>query len=122
MRSTCRQSASDDINRGAVVNVYQYCRRWISSFILVMGAVAAAGPIGAPAGNQTCAFDISPQELGTALRAFAYTSHQQVVFEDSAVRGKRSPPLKGDYTAYEALDRLLEGSGLSVQAGQSGLF
>lgn len=90
---------------------------------IAMGAlIAFAQGVPAYAQQQTYSFDIPAQDLGSALRAFARASRQQVTFDDRAVRGKRTSALKGSYTAEQALDILLRGSGLAAQRGRSGLF
>src|SRR5438552_19029718 len=71
--------------------------------------------------DSTYTFDIPSQDLGSALRAFARASHQQVAFKDEVVAGKHNEPLRGGYTLADALSRLLKGSGLTVEKGQSGL-
>ena len=97
--------------------------RHLSFCSMVFAALLAwAVPGAAQAEDQTYVFDIPVQQLGDALRAFARASHHQVTFEDHVVMGKRNAPLKGKYTAQEALGQLLGGSGLSAQVGESGLF
>ncbi len=96
------------------------------SILLSCATITASMTFGYPslllAQEQLHAFDIPAQELDSALRAFARASLQQVVFEDDAVKGKRSVAVKGEFTARDALDRLLGGSGMKVRAGESGLL
>lgn len=66
--------------------------------------------------------DIPAQDLGSALRAFARSTNQQVTFASADVRGKQAPAVKGRYTVPAALDILLSGSGLVVQNGHSGVL
>lgn len=100
-----------------------FLRKRILCSAAATGALLAfAQSIPAYAQEQTYAFDIPAQDLGPALRDFARASRQQVVFDEDAVRGKRSVALKGPFTARTALDRLLRGSGLGVSRGTSGLF
>ncbi|MDG2535362.1 TonB-dependent receptor [Sphingomonas sp. HITSZ_GF] len=84
----------------------------------------AAFAQGVPVCAQTIAyhFDIPAQDLGKALKAFARTTRQQVSFDAGSVRGKSAPALKGEFTSEAALARLLEGSGLVVQRGRSGIY
>lgn len=67
-------------------------------------------------------FDIPAQPLGDALQAFARASRQQVSFDGAALSGKNSGELSGSFTAEEALDRLLEGTGLDFQRGAQGVW
>lgn len=90
---------------------------------IAAGALTALAPAApAYAQQQTYNFDIPTQDLGSALRVFARASRQQVTFDDGAVRAKRAPALRGSYTAEQALDLLLSGSGLTAERGRSGLF
>jgi iron complex outermembrane receptor protein len=84
-------------------------------FLLALPAIVIAQ-------EQSFSFDIPAQALGSALRAFAHESRQQVVFENKTVEGKQSAAIKGTYTALDALARLLAGTGLSAQKGASGLY
>ncbi|MDT9600990.1 TonB-dependent receptor domain-containing protein [Sphingosinicella rhizophila] len=83
-------------------------------------AVAAPAPLLAQ--QQTYAFDIPAQDLGSALRNFAQVSRQQVTFSGALVRGKRGNAVSGTYTAPQALDRLLAGTGLSVRRAVRGVL
>jgi len=67
----------------------------------------------AVAAEQTHRFDIEPQPLSSALEVLARQGCVKTFFPDSAVAGKRSKGLKGDYTAREAINRLLAGTGLN---------
>lgn len=98
------------------------CRSFLLSCATISVAIATAYPPLLQAQEQLHAFDIPAQDLGSALRAFARASLQQVAFEDDAVKGKRSVAVQGNFTARAALDRLLSGSGLSVRTGESGLL
>lgn len=85
-----------------------------------MLAVVAASPVVAQ--TQAYRFDIPPQTLASALKAYGTVANQQIVFTDDIVKGRTSPPLQGEYTADEALSRLLKGSGLSVKRTASGVL
>jgi len=92
-----------------------------------IGAALAAVALfahGVPACAQamTVQFDIPAQDLGAALKAFARTAHRQLSFDARAVRGKRSPLLRGTFAPEDALARLLAGSGLVAQNGRSGVI
>ena len=72
--------------------------------------------------QQATSFNIPAQDLGAALRAFAQESGVQVIFDGDALRGKRSPALKGSYTADAALSALLRGSGMAAHRNAEGVF
>jgi outer membrane receptor protein involved in Fe transport len=58
------------------------------------------------------AFDIPPQPVPSALLMFSSQSGVQVTSSAEMLEGKRSPGVKGTFTAQAALDRLLSGTGL----------
>lgn len=95
---------------------------------LSSGSVAAAvlavlaQSVPAYAQVQSYTLDIASQDLASALSTLARATQQQITFDSIALRGKRSPALKGRYSVREALDLLLAGSGLRVEVGQSGLL
>ena len=61
------------------------------------------------------------QPLGDALIALGKAAHVNIAFEPASVAGLRAPVLQGNYTPGEALQQLLQGSGLSARrtAGSS---
>jgi len=59
-------------------------------------------------------FDIPAQALMTALRAYSEQTGVAVLFDDSLVRNRRSPGVTGSYSAPDALQRLLDGTGLAA--------
>lgn len=67
-------------------------------------------------------FDVPAQPLPDALQAFARASRQQVSFDARQLEGLRSQPLHGDYTADEALQRLLDGSGVEATRSRRGVW
>lgn len=72
-------------------------------------ASATASPAYA---QQLYDFDIPAQDLGSALRAFARTSGVQVIFDGSAMRGKRSARFRQRAAPEAALQTLLRGTGM----------
>ncbi|QNA82618.1 TonB-dependent receptor [Sphingomonas sp. So64.6b] len=81
-----------------------------------------AQPSAAAARAQVYRFNIPSQALGNALKAFGETSRQQIIFDATAVNGKKSPALVGSYSKDEALSRLLANTGLGVTTGKSGVL
>jgi iron complex outermembrane receptor protein len=104
------------------MKIAECCRSILLGCATIGAPVAFPAPSPLQAQEQVRAFDIPAQELDSALRAFAQVSLQQIAFEDSAVKGKRSTPLKGEYTVRDALARILSGSGLTARTGESGLI
>src|SRR5262245_8294163 len=60
-------------------------------------------------------FSIAAQPLSQALRAYAQQSGDQIVFYSDVGKGREAPPVEGRYTRQEALDKLLENTGLQHQ-------
>ena len=65
-------------------------------------------------------FDIAPEPLSQALRTYAQVCGQDVIFTESVVAGAGSTSLVGDFTATDALSRLLAGTQLVVERSPSG--
>ncbi|MGY1490402.1 TonB-dependent siderophore receptor [Methylobacillus pratensis] len=72
-----------------------------------------AASIHADTGKLT--FDIPAEPLEQAVNRIAKQADVQVLLASSLASGKSSPALKGQYTAREALEKLLAGSGLTIQ-------
>lgn len=70
--------------------------------------------------GQTYSVDIPSEPLSSALRDFAKTSGQQIVFTESMVSGRSVGPLHGNYSIDAALNKLLAGTGLSFSRASNG--
>ncbi|MWV27557.1 TonB-dependent receptor domain-containing protein [Aurantiacibacter rhizosphaerae] len=92
--------------------------------LFMMGSAIAAisAPMEVSAQAQTYQLDIPAQSLDSALRAFAQSTRQQIVFDMDAVRGRTSPALRGNYTINDAIGILLANSGLEASPGNSGVY
>lgn len=64
---------------------------------------------------QPVALDIPAQSLTGALNALAQQANLQLLYSPDAVKNVRSPALKGNLEPAEALNRLLQGSGLTYE-------
>jgi iron complex outermembrane receptor protein len=87
--------------------------------IVIVGAMTCSP---AAAQEPRAAYDLPPQELKYALRSVARGAGFQLIADSSALRGRHSKALKGDYTLQEALDALLAGSDLSVEVRSGTIF
>jgi iron complex outermembrane recepter protein len=67
-------------------------------------------------------FDLPTQMLADSLRAVGSKANINVAFEPAAVQGRSARALRGHYSAKQALDLLLEGTGLDVRTTQGGSF
>lgn len=85
------------------------------------GSVSCMAVAAAPARAQADMardYDLPPEDLGTALRALASQSGQQLVVDADLVAGRQAPALKGHYSVEAGLAELLRGTGLvAVRVG-----
>ena len=70
--------------------------------------------------SRTFHFELSNQSLSQALRSFGQIAGQEIIFTEEVVAGRGLTSLKGDFTAEEALSRLLQGTGLTAKRSPSG--
>ncbi|ATQ69581.1 MULTISPECIES: TonB-dependent siderophore receptor [Methylosinus] len=63
-------------------------------------------------------YELGPAPLADNLNAFADANRLQIVYDAEVTGGLRSRGLVGEYSVREALDRLLEGSGLSYRLSE----
>src|ERR1700722_11655050 len=66
-----------------------------------------------PAHAATTTFEIEPQDLSSALKAFAVQSHREIFFAPELARGRKSQGVKGKLDDLKALNIILEGTGLN---------
>lgn len=79
------------------------------------GAACLTAALALPAtvrAEQAFDFDIPAQPLSSALNAFAAKVDAQMSYPASLAEGLKSPGVSGRYTAEEALQRLLKGTGI----------
>ncbi|MBI1198948.1 MAG: TonB-dependent receptor [Phenylobacterium sp.] len=79
---------------------------------LGLASAMASTPAFVIAAETAIAFDIRSGTLEAALVAYSAQSHRQLLYSAALVAGRQAPALKGRFTADEALERLLSGSGL----------
>jgi outer membrane receptor protein involved in Fe transport len=85
-------------------------------------AIALATPIAVHAQQRLFQLDIPAQDLGSALKAVAGATGQQVVFKGATVKGKRGAALKGSYTIDDAIGALIRGQGLQTSRSPRGVI
>lgn len=81
-----------------------------SGAVLAQTSTAARGP--------TRTYHIGAQALGAALQEFASQAGLQLMFSESDVAGMQTSGLQGNFSADQALQRLLAGSGLVFEFPQ----
>jgi len=81
---------------------------------VAIGAMAVVTAAQAQSGR-TQHYSIEAGDLGDALRSVSRQSGREIIFSAEAVSGKRAPPLRGSYSADDAVRALLAGSGLTAE-------
>ncbi|WDZ95822.1 TonB-dependent receptor [Herbaspirillum sp. WKF16] len=66
--------------------------------------------------------DIPAQRLDDALRSLARQSGRSIIFSPEATQQRQAPAIKGNLSVEDALERLLDHSGLHVQSTGAGGF
>ena len=94
--------------------------------VLMSCAAIGFGFIGlspqASAAEPERSYSIAEPGSGSALRAFAMASGQDVIFDPELVKGKTTQGLHGQLADEEALARILAGSGLTFERMANGGF
>jgi len=88
--------------------------------IVVALALAVAMHASNALAQSEVSFDIPAQPLERALAAFQSQGKVQVLYAPDIVSGLQAPAISGRMTPRQALDRLIEGSGLVAVASGSG--
>ena len=65
--------------------------------------------------DKTYQINLPEQSLNSAIDSLAQQTGIKPFYADALVAGKKSQPVKGQYSAQQALDKLLAGSGLSYK-------
>jgi TonB family protein len=80
------------------------------------GAHAQTQTVGQNPGPQPAAihFDVPAQPLAAALQAYGHAAKLSVLIDSSLLAARTSASVAGDYSPHEALERLLEDTGLQV--------
>lgn len=86
------------------------CGFWWGAGHAVEWQAAEVGPVEGARGRLR--FDIGPQPLSTAVRAFSDVTGQALLVDERLLVGRVSPGARGEFTAEDALRRLLAGTGL----------
>ncbi len=81
--------------------------------MLASATMVASSMTPARAQQRVIEFNIPAQALGSALLSFGKQARVTVAFDNSVAAGVRAPGVSGRYTASEALDKLLAGTGLT---------
>ncbi len=88
---------------------------------LAVASVSVAALAGA-AFAQVRNINIPAEDLKDALDAYISQSGVQLVYKANDVSGLKSQAVRGSFTPEQALDRLLQGTGVTAQRGPTGAF
>ena len=91
--------------------------RWLTLCLFLSTA-----PAWAQISTVTRSYSQPRQPLQQALSQLAFTSGLQILMEPRMLGGKTAPALNGRYSAAQALQQLLAGSGLSYRLTSSGVI
>lgn len=89
--------------------------------VLVVTPIAQAAAEAPPAGTRL-EVDIQASPLGDALRAFSAKTGVPIIFSESQVAGLKAGAIRGTFTTAEALQAILDGTGLVALRGGSGAY
>ena len=87
---------------------------------LAIAVALTTAPSTAWAEDATKTFDIQSKPLAEALMDFGLQSDTVVVAPSDLTTGKTAKPVRGELTPAQALDRILEGSGLGYARDEDG--
>lgn len=86
----------------------------VAAAAAVVCSAKGAATMAATVDTQRKSYDIGGGEAAETLKRFADESGKQIVYLIDIVRGVTTNPVKGEYTAHQALDRLLVNTGLTA--------
>jgi len=89
---------------------------------LLFGNVAYAAPQAANAVTVAQAIDLPAQPLQQSLNQLAEQTGTNVLAPQALVLGKQARPVRGSLSVVQALNQLLEGSGLAARQTEQGSF
>src|SRR5579871_1008340 len=95
------------------INMHRALKRMLAGVAPIAAATAFALAPAAHAQTQTFTFNIEKQPLSSALLAFGRRADLSVLAPSALIDGKIAPEVRGQLSASAALDKLLEGTGLS---------
>ena len=82
---------------------------------LILCLLAAVAPVlHAASSPAKKTYELAAGDASATLKHFVEQSGEQVLFLVNRVRGVKTNPVKGDFTAREALDRMVANTGLAV--------
>lgn len=103
----------------------RYSKRLWAGTALALLAMSQAPVVQAQARSveeQRLAVNLPVAPLDKSLIQLAQQTRVRILFKSELVAGRKAPAVQGQLTPNEALDRLLAGAGIEVQAARPGVF
>jgi iron complex outermembrane receptor protein len=91
------------------------CRILATTMFAALLGVCTLDCADAQAGSISYDLDIPSEDLTAALQSFALASHHKLLYKAQLTAGKISRALHGHFTAQEAIEALLSGTGLTYE-------
>ncbi|HEY0682629.1 MAG TPA: TonB-dependent receptor [Steroidobacter sp.] len=91
----------------------------IIACVLATASAPSLSQAVAAAHSETRAFNIEAQDLGSALKAFAFQSNREIFFAPELTQGKQTLGVVGRYDDLDALKRILSNTGLTYSVTDS---
>src|SRR5258708_6023702 len=98
---------------------YLFQRRPSAGLALALALSAAPAAVCAQVAYD---FNLPAEPLADALRAIGSKAYVNVACPPADVRGKRAPRLRGSFSARDALNKVIEGSGLTLRMTSGGSY
>ena len=95
----------------------RFARPWRFALAWLCAALAAAGAVAADPPKTT--FRLPEGDAAVTLRQFSQQARTPIVYPIDLVRGVQTHPVQGEFTAREALDRMVAGTDLIVSQDAS---
>ncbi len=93
--------------------------RLVPLALALSGSLSAQAAAAAPTAYE---FHVGAGSLRAALNSYARVTRRQLLYPSALVAGRRSPALRGRFTADEALARLLAGSNIAIRSAGPNVF
>lgn len=98
----------------AVVPAARFLKLALSAFGAAVIAMTSLVSPALAADPVRKSYDLPAGDAGSTLKQFVDQSGEEVVYPGDTVRGVKTNPVKGEFTAREALDRMVAGTELTV--------
>ncbi|MFU8928022.1 TonB-dependent siderophore receptor [Acinetobacter puyangensis] len=116
------KNIEDKLIDGVVMNMNRQTKKHVlglKRLSLVVSAMLYAGTVFA---NNSLAVDLPAQSLGESLHHLAKQSGAQILFSNEITSKQQAKSVKGQLTVEQALQQLLQGTGLTIKDNSNNSF